>query len=173
MAPRFVFPNLWLTKGMVLASLRSSESMNDWQATVSCSRNHKRQHPGATGTHCGLCTGCLFRRVSILAAKLPAEASGTYFEDVLKSASMSKRQKKADREVGHCAVITMDELSSVDPDCKQADISELAGALERPASEVRENVRALIDHHRVEWRAFLDELPKKSWVRALAARSTP
>jgi hypothetical protein len=164
--PPFSFPHLWQTKAMVLSELANAESMRGWKATRSCSRNHKRQHSGAKGSHCGVCTGCLFRRVSLAAAGFASEDSTTYFEDVMTRASLRKEATKGDREVGICAVIAMQELAllALQLGRMTAEVSDLASALRLPIDTTRSRLQTLIERHRDEWGQFVSKLPAKSWI---------
>lgn len=166
--PRFEFPHLWSTKGSVLAQLKDEPALAGWRATKSCSRNHRRQHPGAHGSHCGLCTGCLFRRVAIHAAKLGSEQPGVYFEDILVNAKLSEQASQLDKEIGICSVIAMDELARLDVDTRGADIAELAVALGQPVHSTKAMMKQLIKTHANEWHRFLARLPRNSWVRTIA-----
>lgn len=168
-SPPFLFPHLWSTKGMVLAELRHLETIKGWTSTRSCSRNVQRQHPGAGGTHCGVCSGCLFRRVSVCAGELEPEPRGTYFEDVLLNAEPSGELSDADRDVARCAIANMDELAGLADTVEQrtADIHELAVSLQRPIDETRRHVGKLIRKFRDEWRGFLAQLPEASWIHSL------
>lgn len=170
-APRFEFPSLWHTKGAVLAELNALQLLDGWQATRSCSRGVRRQHPGAAGTHCGLCTGCLFRRVSVLAANLGADQPETYFEDVMESARFSERLSKRDREVGVCAVLAMEELAHCGPrlHTQTAEIVSVASALGLSFPETKRLFTELLSRHQEEWLSFLDRLPRDSWIRGLCS----
>jgi hypothetical protein len=167
--PAFHFPHLWCTKGEVLADLFQAAALSGWEATRSCSRAHRRQHPWAAGSHCGLCTGCLFRRVSLLSAGIAVEQPGTYFEDVLCNTALSDHLKASDREVAICAVIAMDELASCAArlDVKRVEIAELASAMRQPESTTTANLQRLLVKHRDEWARFLIEVPANSWIRAV------
>jgi hypothetical protein len=167
--PPFSFPHLWHTKAMVLADLRDFASLEGWVHTKSCSRNIRRQHPGARGSHCGLCTGCLFRRVSVHAGGLPAEDPETYFEDVLQNASLDEKLGKADREIATCAVLAMDELAGLAEgvEGRTPEIVELAASLHESVEATRTRLGRLIRKHREEWRGFLAQLPTGSWIRDL------
>lgn len=166
--PRFEFPHLWRTKGTVLAELKDDDAFREWRSTKSCSRNHRRQHPSAHGSHCGVCTGCLFRRLAIHAARLPDERVDVYFEDVMTDASVSSDASPLDREIGICSVIALDELARLDVDRRSADIAELAVALHQPVQCTKSKMKQLIDNHADEWRRFLARLPRNSWVCAIA-----
>jgi hypothetical protein len=173
-APAFVFPHLWLTKGAVVRELHEANQLAGWEATRSCSRGFRRQHPSAGGSHCGLCTGCMFRRVSLLAAGLGNETPGTYFEDVVSNADLSAHLKKSDREVGICAAIAMDELAacSTRGQAKATQIAELANAIRQPMDATVSAVESLLAFHRAEWSAFLGQLPARSWIRSVCNTST-
>lgn len=168
-APPFLFPHLWSTKGMVLAELRDLRTLEGWTSTRSCSRNVQRQHPGARGAQCGLCSGCLFRRVSVWAGGLGAEPPDTYFDDVFQNAHLGDNLTDADRDVARCAVANMDELAGLADRVEQrtADIHELAASLRRPVDETRLQLGNLVREFRDEWRGFLAQLPEASWIRSL------
>lgn len=168
--PLFRFPHLWQTKGMVLADVSQAKSMAGWEATRSCSRNFRRQYPGAPGTHCGLCTGCLFRRVALSAAEFPNENAGTYFEDVMTNSRISDRLSDGDRELGICSVIAMHELALY-AGCEQpfSEMSELAASLCEPVDSVAKRVQTLIGYHRDEWANFVTRLPSDSWIHSILA----
>ena len=166
--PRFEFPHLWSTKGAVLSELKDEASLHDWRKTKSCSRNHRREHPGADGSHCGVCTGCLFRRLAIHAAKFPNERADVYFQDVMHSSKLSSLAGEFDKQIGICSVIAMDELARLDLDKRTADVAELAASLGEPIGSTKTKMKQLIENHADEWRRFLAQLPRSSWVRAIA-----
>jgi hypothetical protein len=167
--PPFLFPHLWSTKGMVLAELRGLKTLEGWENTRSCSRNVQRQHPGARGAQCGLCSGCLFRRVSVCAGKLGPEPPETYFEDVFRNAQPSAALTDADRDVARCAIANMDELAGLADQVERrtADIHELAASLQRPVDETRLHLGKLVRVFRDEWRGLLAQLPEASWIHSL------
>jgi 7-cyano-7-deazaguanine synthase in queuosine biosynthesis len=166
--PPFEFPHLWLTKGEAVRQLSASGNLVDWDRTHSCSRNIRRQHPTTAATHCGLCSGCLFRRQSLLAAGL-REASSVYYTDVLRDADLPSDVQRADREVATYAVIDLDELAGAAPTAAQqgGHIAELAGSLGRMRTEIAPKVSRLFAAHASEWRALVDALPAGSWMRKL------
>jgi 7-cyano-7-deazaguanine synthase in queuosine biosynthesis len=166
--PPFEFPHLWLTKGEAVRELGVSGSIVDWDRTHSCSRNIRRQHPATAATHCGLCAGCLFRRQTLLAAGL-REASSVYYTDVLRDAELPSDAKGADREVATYAVIDLDELAGAAPTAAEqgGHIAELAGTLGRLRAEIAPRVARLFATHATEWRALVDALPARSWMRQL------
>lgn len=173
--PPFEFPHLWHTKGEVLSELVRRSGLTGWEVTRSCSRNIRRQHPSSTATHCGLCSGCMYRRQSLLAAGL-VENDGTYFADVQRDSDLPTDARRADREVGYYTVVGLDELASMSTSVGQhsGHVMEIAGVLRRPCEEVGSKVARLLWQHRDEWRALVDTLPAESWVRrvVLAGRES-
>lgn len=169
--PPFELPNLWLTKGEVVADLQAHNALGGWERTRSCSRNVKRQHPSATATHCGVCSGCLFRRQSLRAAKL-VEKKGTYYADVLSDAELPADAQAADREVATYAALDLEELARVSVSLPRyrGHVHETATATRRPLSEVEAQVQRLFDRHADEWKDFLDAVPKRSWLRHVASQ---
>ncbi len=166
--PCFEFPHLWKTKGATLADLKDDDAFRNWRSTKSCSRNHRRQHPGAQGSHCGVCTGCLFRRLAIHAAGLPDEEGDVYFEDVMADARISPNASALDQEIGICSVVAMDELARLDVGRRNAEIAQLSAVLKASISATKSNMEQLISRHANEWQQFLARLPRNSWVRAIA-----
>lgn len=75
-------PFLWRTKAQILERLAGLGHADLCARTSSCAhpRTRTRRHP-----HCGLCSQCVDRRVSALAARLPdaADPPGGYERDVL------------------------------------------------------------------------------------------
>jgi 7-cyano-7-deazaguanine synthase in queuosine biosynthesis len=164
--PPFELPHLWVTKGEVLAELRSREALEGWQRTHSCSRNIRRQHPMASASHCGLCSGCMFRRQSLRAAGL-AEGAGTYYCDVLADADLPADAQPADREVGTYAAVNLDELARVAAKLSnyRGHMLETARSVGRPSAEVETKLGRLFARHAEEWSAFVNAVPAGSWLR--------
>lgn len=163
--PRFELPNLWRTKGEVLEKLAAYDQLAGWERTCSCSRNVARQH-GSSASHCGLCTGCIFRRQAVLAAKL-SEPSEAYYADVLLDDALPPDAQRSDREVGIYAAVNLDELAQVARviSSHRGHIHEVATALDLPYSAVADRTLRLFTQHAKEWRGFVESLPPKSWLR--------
>jgi hypothetical protein len=172
--PPFEFPHLWMTKGEVLRQLAMRGALEGWQRTRSCSRNVHRQHPSTNASQCGLCSACLFRRQSLMAAGL-VESRGTYFVDVLHDAELPHDVHRADREAGVWAVVGLDELASAATRLTdyQGPITEIALALRCPQEEVASRLGRLLQQHTHEWRTLLDHVPAGSWVRSRASTEPP
>jgi hypothetical protein len=171
--PRFIFPNVWRTKGEVLRGLYERNALHGWHTTRSCSRDPRRQHPGTSASQCGVCAGCLFRRQSLLAAGLlDQEDSSTYLFDVVQSAEMTGA-KPSDREVGVYAVRDLEELAELAerPDALISHAREIGQALRISDDTAFDNLRSLVERHRKEWRSFVARLPRRSWVRELVTEN--
>ncbi len=166
--PPFEFPHLWLTKGEVIRELAVCGGLPDWNRTHSCSRNIRRQHPTTSAKHCGLCSGCLFRRQALLAAGLHEDRS-VYYADALREAELPSDARPADREVATYAVIALDELAAAAPGAAEqgGHIAELARSLGRMRSDVAPKVSRLLAAHACEWRAMVQALPAESWMHKL------
>jgi len=167
-APRFELPHLWSTKGEALRELADRGGLDRWDRTHSCSRNIRRQHPETEATHCGVCSGCLFRRQSLLAAGL-VEPRGTYFVDVVRDAGLPTGAKRADREIGTYAVVGLAELAALSTRGDySAHVLEVAQARGLSEAETAPQFAHLLERHASEWHALLGSLPQNSWVRQLA-----
>lgn len=169
--PPFEFPHLWLTKGEALRELAAQGELLEWNRTHSCSRNIRRQHPTAAATHCGLCSGCLFRRQSLLVAGL-REDPCVYYADALTEPELPRDVQPADREVATYAVIALDELAAAAPHAAQqgGHVVEIASSLGRSRAEVASRVARLLGAHASEWGSLVGALPANSWVRTLLSR---
>ncbi len=66
---RFEHPRLWFTKGETLQELVTRERSECWERTHSCARSRHVRLNGRR-VHCGVCSACLMRRQSVLAAGL-------------------------------------------------------------------------------------------------------
>ncbi len=166
--PPFEFPHLWITKGESITELATAGVLSGWTRTHWCSRNIRRQHPSTSATHCGLCSGCIFRRQSILAAGL-AEDPATYYSDVLNEAELPSDADRADREVANYATISIDELAAAVPlrSASVGDVAELAASLGRTRTDIASQVSRLLEAHAREWSSFVDALPAESWMRRI------
>ena len=122
-------------------------------------------------------TASLLRRFSLSAAGL-ADQEQYFWHDLsgpeLKSHSDfgGGYTTDTDRQVATYAVLDNTHLAGAalvtdnDGDFRVA-AAQLADALELDPSETASRLRQLLGQHRQEWNAFVDELPKTSWVRQL------
>src|SRR5262249_53990317 len=66
----FEQPALLLTKGQVLEDLAKLEQPSSWVHKWSCSHDQRHASRDGKRIHCGVCGGCILRRVSMLAANI-------------------------------------------------------------------------------------------------------
>lgn len=97
-------PFQWRTKGQVLRELQAAGHADLCRLTCSCA--HNRNRPRAS-PHCGSCSQCLDRRVSVLAAGLTdAEDPPTgYGEDVLTAAREGPDRLLFERYLGFARAV--------------------------------------------------------------------
>jgi hypothetical protein len=76
---------------------------------------------------------------------------------VLSSPDLDDDVSEADREIGTCAVLTMDELARIADQVEQrnAEIAEFASSLREPVEDTRTR---------------LGQLPEASWIHRLTFR---
>ena len=172
---RFEQPQLWNTKGEVLSELRERGLVAGWEQTSSCATRPK----GRYGHHgCGICGGCLLRGVSVQAAGLCSPAGDNAF-DVCASEDIvcdrdgrERRMLPSERAVAVRAIATMADFARL------ADSPQGVSAVDREADlvspkdpgTVRAKLLRLLQRHRVEWEAFMNSLPKRSWVREIVGQ---
>lgn len=169
---RFEQPQLWKTKGEVLSNLQTEGLLAGWELTNSCSTrpNDRYGHHG-----CGICGGCLLRTVSARAAGVPLPVGDNAFdvyavEDVAHDRKgWERRMTSGERAVAVRAITAMSEFARL------ADSPDGALIVEREASLIdsanskatQTNLHRLLKQHQFEWRAFMNSLPPRSWVREI------
>ena len=172
---RFEQPQLWKTKGQVLASSTERELIAGWELKRSCSSRPKDRH-GRYG--CGICGGCLLRAVAAHAAGLRSigqdNACDVYAveDNVCDRNGGERRMTPGERGLAVRAIDGMAELAGLadSPDGESIVDREARLVDSSNPDAVRERLRRLLDRHRTEWNAFLCSLPKRSWVRDIAAQ---
>lgn len=173
---RFEQPQLWRTKGEVLADLRDKRLIAGWEWTNSCATRPKDRY-GRRG--CGICGGCLLRLVAAHGAGRSLPVGVNVFDvrsaqDVGCGRNETERRMSAgERAVAVGAIIAMADLARL------ADSPETELAADREArlfdrgnsGEVRLNLPGLLHRHQTEWEDFMSSLPDRSWVREIAGSS--
>ncbi len=179
--PKFVHPRVWHTKGEVLALAAAHNVQGRWEQTRSCSRNIRRFKRRITdhelGRDCGICGGCMLRR---LAAKVAGvEDRTTYVWSDLRAADLDRAParsvrrdltKAQDRKIAATSLVCLTSLAeaAARPDeLLYAEARLLANSLTISPAEALTRLRRLLARHMTEWRGFTDSLPRDSWVRAV------
>jgi 7-cyano-7-deazaguanine synthase in queuosine biosynthesis len=78
----FTAPYFWRTKAELCSALAKTDLRDLCANTVSCDNfTHRKKNPGPhMELHCGTCTSCIFRRISVLASKLCSADPTTLYE---------------------------------------------------------------------------------------------
>jgi 7-cyano-7-deazaguanine synthase in queuosine biosynthesis len=168
-------PRLWKTKGETLRQLRDSGLDKDWWRTKSCPRarkvcmNNKR-------VQCGVCSSCLLRRQSLLAAGLD-EGKDTYFWGNLSAPSLRQAAEASTRDTvlnderqAKCGVYDLTALANLlDTEVGDKRINyasaELAAHEGAQEADVVRKLRRLLEAHREEWRAFIAAQKSESFLK--------
>lgn len=181
-APAFEHPNVWNTKAELIASARPAGLDSAWTNSVSCSRNIARIKPGSKVRHCGICGGCLFRRLSLRAANMPLADSEPYvWQDfaatsldgaVLPSHRHICRTTSTDEDIATYALLSLKHLAdfanTADPEILGVAGAELAIPVQESPHTTTERLRRLLAAHEREWRAFVEAIPVGGWAHRLA-----
>ncbi len=175
----FDHPRVWDTKGEVLLKLRELSALDEWEATTSCPRNIRRSQPGTNSRHCGVCGGCLLRRLAVHRCGISSSEADYFWRDLSAKSlfdsapELAKAPKSSnDWDIALHNVRIMQELSLL------ADRVPNAPAFRQSAFEVAQELRIgrddaskrlqrLIEAHSCEWKEFLGSLDPSSWVRAI------
>lgn len=175
---KFEHPALLQTKGQVLRALAAVEDSSRWIRKWSCS--HDQRHSAVDGrrVHCGVCGGCVLRRVSLVAAGVEDQTEylfGNLQTDDFGSAPRTGANVKAMiamRDVAGNSMRDMQRLADLADGADERrlqevalDVSDADGSLPGFALQ---NVRSLLESHKAEWHAFLDKCGPTSWVRDFA-----
>ena len=168
----FHHPNIWRTKGALLKEV--VEYGVKLPRSMSCALDSRQGFGKAC--HCGVCTNCLLRRMSLHAAGLSEESDDYYYSDLdgrsLEEMSEGKgphRELKSHLDIAFQAVQSVERFSNL---AEAEDIYEIR----KHAYELSEigfcseeeafsSIRGLLTAHRGEWESFLSELSPDSWIR--------
>lgn len=168
-AIEFRQPQLWRTKGEVIALLKDRDLLQGVDETRSCSlRPYQRRERDA----CGYCGGCLLRQNALVAAGLPAQAD-VAFDPASSELRLAKRSGGYEDLTPNEREILARAASSMAILAEMAVVNDTASrvaleAKEIPGMALEEadlSLRSLFHRHRSEWRMFLDGLPSDAWLR--------
>lgn len=183
-APMFEHPHLWSTKATVLRSLEGELGRGSWNDTRSCGRNVRREKGvGGLPDQCGVCGGCLLRRLSARSARFeePDERASYVWHD-LGSRRLDQavgvrsaiRTTQNDEVIATYAVLSHKHLATaaeLDDDALGLAAYEAAEGAGIAEGLALTQLRGLLHEHRAEWRAFVGALPEQSWVAQLAGEA--
>lgn len=170
---QFVHPNLFKTKGQMLASMEPQLRAN-LLMTRSCVRDSRDQFGNLP---CGLCSGCLYRRVSLAAADIKedcyhwSDLSGPTLEQCQPPES-DRPVTDNDRGLASHAIHSLESfaqlanLSSNDSDIQRAAF-EIAHCDSSKIPMISSRIVKLIGHHAKEWNAFKERFSEGSILRTI------
>lgn len=156
----FEHPELFRTKGQVLQDAITSTD-NGWKHTVSCVRDC-RNRLGAS--HCGICSGCLMRRVALHTMGLKDD-SYSWNDlsrsklDMCRSSCLARDITLNDEDMASHAIHIMEaaselgELGAKDPLFRRT-AWELSPYKEQDMFSVSKKISSLFESHKLEWREF-------------------
>ncbi len=176
----FQHRQLWRTKAEVLRLLSKEGLIDGWERTRSCPRDRRHVNLCGKSVQCGVCSGCLLRRMSSFVAGL-SESEGAYLWNDLRAPSLdAAMHQKADREttandrdIANHGVLAMAELAAqadtrVGNHAVEQSAFEIADARTGDGGRVLRELRRLLNAHRDEWMQFTDHVGPSSWVRSIA-----
>ncbi len=171
----FEHSNLFKTKGQMLTSM-SPTLRNMLLMTCSCVRGPR---DGFGDVQCGLCSGCLYRRVSLAATGMEEEC---YHWNDLSGATLERCQQQLserlvtdnDRGLARHAIHSFESLAQLE------GLSNYDRRIRRSAFElahydsdripmIGSQIVTLIGHHAKEWNAFKERFKQGSILRSFEA----
>jgi 7-cyano-7-deazaguanine synthase in queuosine biosynthesis len=171
-------PQIWQTKGEVLQKLKKENLLGNWQTTRSCPRDQRNVNLNHKAVQCGICSGCMLRRMSIFSAGL-VESDDTYlWQDLSANSLQSSMHPSAGREttnndsdIARHAIIALAELAQmadapVDDPIIAQNTFEICGDIGKNYQQVSAQLQRLLNTHKSEWMKFVDSCGKSSWVYA-------
>lgn len=176
----FAHPEIFRTKGEVIAEVAKKEETTSWFVEhLSCSHDQRHSHIEGKRVHCGICGNCLLRRVSASAAKLMDETKYLFSDltqpTVEQSAHASAGNLKAIKafeDVAGNGIRSMQRLADLADDESHPSIwteaASVAEAMNMSVQDVHRNIMRLLEAHKQEWSAFLNECGPQSWVSEIA-----
>jgi hypothetical protein len=181
---RYVFPQLWLTKGETLRRFVEECRDDSWSSTWSCWQQTRQVSVDGRKRQCGICAACMLRRMSIHAAGL-SEPGERYVWESLSArtlnagaaASFGEKGKITGkmRQYAIAGALHLDHLAEL-PDSpansRMLDLAalQLGGALQLPPADARARLDRLLQQHSTEWEAFMLSLGPDSFVADWALR---
>lgn len=182
-AIRFEHPYVWITKAELLLALKESGLSSDWDKTVSCPCNLKRNKGSSVPDHCGVCSNCFLRRMSAFNSGLaPIQGHEPYLwnnlsvnllADAAGGLPIHHGTTKNDQDIALGGVLSHTHLAQFANESNESaafsqTIYELSRSLSLDEQAASDKLKRLLLQHRLEWRAFLTALPAHSWVRQYA-----
>lgn len=175
---RYVFPQIWQTKGETLRQFIAAFPDDTWASTWSCWQSQRQVSVDGRKRQCGVCAACMLRRMSVHAAGL-SESPERYvwerltpraFED---GAAPTFREKGkitgALREYAIAGALHLDHLaaladSPVHDRALGSAAFHIGEALGLTPADARRRLDRLLRQHSEEWEGFMASLGPDSFV---------
>jgi 7-cyano-7-deazaguanine synthase in queuosine biosynthesis len=181
---RYVFPQLWQTKGGTLRQFIEACPDDAWASTWSCWQSQRQVSVGGRKRQCGICAACMLRRMSIHSAGLnePPERyvwerlTMHAFEDGAEPSFRAKGKiTGALREYAIAGALHLDHLAMLAGNSAHdraigAASFHIGGALGLTPADARGRLDRLLKRHSEEWEAFMLSLGPDSFVADWAMR---
>lgn len=181
---RYVFPQIWQTKGETLRQFNAACPDDGWASTWSCWQSQRQVSVDGHKRQCGVCAACMLRRMSIHAAGL-SESPERYvwerlttreFEDGAEPSFRAKDKiTGALREYAIAGALHLDHLAAladgpVHDRALGVAAFHIGGALGLTPADARTRLDRLLRQHSDEWEAFMVSLGPDSFVADWAVR---
>jgi 7-cyano-7-deazaguanine synthase in queuosine biosynthesis len=185
-SPQFLHSNIWSTKAEVLREVDETVGLRGWEETRSCSANTKRVKGRLAPPQCGICGGCLLRRLALRSAGVPSQGEKYLWSDLdapslEESVDVDLRDSvrpttRNDWEIATSSCIDHKSLASLTGPTGKAfkyrgSLGEIARGLGVDVSEAATKLDRLLVAHSTQWRNFIGDLKEDSWMRRLAEGS--
>jgi hypothetical protein len=180
---RYDYPRLWSTKGETLRAAASIKVPPSWSDTRSCWQQSRHCSVDGRRRQCGICAACMLRRMSMFTAAInePPEAyvwerlSAAKFENG--AAAGFNHMTSALWKYAVAGVLHMDHLADLVESPLHARslrraAHDTAEALDANPLQVEQKLRAMLERHAEEWRAFRRSLGQNSFIVQLASTRT-
>lgn len=179
-AVRYEYPRLWHTKGETLRAATQLAAPPSWSDTRSCWQQSRQCSVDGHRRQCGVCAACMLRRLSMFTAGID-EPSETYVWERLSAERLDDglaggfdNITPALREYAVAGVLHMDHLadlveSPLHTRTLRRVARDTAEALDQDPANVEQQLRAMLERHAEEWRAFRKSLGQRSFVAQLAS----
>lgn len=175
---KFDHPHMWRTKGQVVREM--VDKGFSWKGTKSCpldGRSLRHRRKGVI--HCGICSSCILRRISLHAAGVKDEEEyywdNTSNCDIKVNSDCQKFTHPSSHTYGMAfhAIESMERLANMlDSDIGIRAVKQqafwLGAHLDQQDKFYEGGFRQLILAHKTEWQSFLKSLNKNSWLRSVA-----
>lgn len=175
----FDHPELFRTKGEVMAEFAKMESSSSWLIEhSSCSYDQRYSSIDGRQVHCGVCGNCLLRRVSVQSANL-FDPTEYLFPDlsqpfIQKSGHPDAKIKamKAFADIAGNGIRSMQRLADLaDSPSHSAiwtEVAAISRAMNEDSNNIHQNMMRMLSTHKHEWFAFLERCGNDSWVSEIA-----